>query len=284
MRSSVLARFVLSVLPCLVLGPAVLAESASNPWHEVKDPSSGPSQSFGGYSAGCVAGAATLPLSGPGYRVARPGRRRLFGHAVLIDFIRDLARAAQSAELGPLYIGDLGQPRGGPAPTGHASHQSGLDVDIWYLAFQPEPMGKRRARPVAGSVVDLEKEKVNGHWSARIAGVLRLAASDARVARVFVNPAIKQAMCEAAGGDRAHLAKLRPWFGHDDHFHVRLACPADSPRCEPQAAVGEGDGCDELVHWIGPQAAAERKAERDAYQSRVGALPKLPPECDALLP
>ena len=44
-----------------------------------------------------------------------------------------------------------------------------------------------------------------------------------------------------------------------------------------------GDGCAELVDWIGPEAAQKRKQERDAYQSRVGAVPQLPPECSALL-
>jgi penicillin-insensitive murein endopeptidase len=262
------------------LQPSVAAQPAQNPWHAFTAPSTGPSQSFGGYSAGCVAGARKLPLTGPGYRVARPKRQRVFGHQVLVDFIGDLSRAAHDKELGPLYIGDLGQARGGPAPSGHASHQSGLDVDIWYGAFMPNA---QRTRPVAYSVVDLEKERVNAQWSPRIAAVLRIAASDPRVARIFVHPAIKQALCEDVGTDRAYLSRLRPWFGHDDHFHVRLACPEGSPRCEAQAPVPAGDGCAELVDWIGPAAAMKRKQERAAYQSRVGAVPQLPPECSALL-
>jgi hypothetical protein len=32
-----------------------------------------------------------------------------------------------------LYIGDISQPRGGPMTSGHASHQIGLDADIWML-------------------------------------------------------------------------------------------------------------------------------------------------------
>ena len=43
-----------------------------------------------------------------------------------------LADAATKQGLGVLSIGDLGQARGGPAPSGHVSHQSGLDVDIWF--------------------------------------------------------------------------------------------------------------------------------------------------------
>jgi penicillin-insensitive murein endopeptidase len=279
-RMSSLAGGLLALVALTPAPPAVVAQPAGNPWHAFSAPSPGAAQSFGGYSAGCVAGAHKLPLTGTGYQVTRPRRKRVFGHAVLVDFIRELSRSAHERELGPLYIGDLGQARGGPAPSGHASHQSGLDVDIWYGALLPN---EARTRPVAYSVVDLEQERVNERWSPRIASVLRLAASDARVARIFVHPAIKQALCDGAGSDRAYLSRLRPWFGHDDHFHVRLACPADSPRCEPQALVPPGDGCSELVDWIGPAAAEKRKQERSAYQSRVGAVPQLPPECNALL-
>jgi murein endopeptidase len=40
------------------------------------------------------------------------------------------------------------------------------------------------------------------------------------------------------------IAKVRPWFGHDQHFHIRLSCPADSPLCESQGKI-RNLGCDE---------------------------------------
>jgi penicillin-insensitive murein endopeptidase len=68
------------------------------------------------------------------------------------------------------------------------------------------------------------------------------AAEDPQVNRVFVNTAIKKALCRDAGHDRAWLGKVQPWLGHDWHFHVRLNCPADSPECESQPPR-PGDGC-----------------------------------------
>ena len=43
---------------------------------------------------------------------------------------------------------------------------------------------------------------------------------DPLVQRIFVNAAIKKALCREAGDDRAWLEKVRPWWGHDYHFHV----------------------------------------------------------------
>ena len=40
-----------------------------------------------------------------------------------------------------------------------------------------------------------------------------------------VNPAIKKALRRGAGRDRAWLSKVRPWYGHDYHFHDPLLLP-----------------------------------------------------------
>ena len=51
---------------------------------------------------------------------------------VLVDYIETLANDAKVLDGWPgLLIGDMSQPRGGPMATGHASHQIGLDVDVW---------------------------------------------------------------------------------------------------------------------------------------------------------
>lgn len=280
----------MTLLGALVVASPAGANSASKrntPWAQVTEPAQGTARSIGGYSAGCVQGAAALPLAGPGFQVVRPSRKRHFGHPALVDFVRGLARQVRAAGLGALMIGDLGQPRGGPAPSGHASHQSGLDVDIWFWA--PREAG-RRPLPVAErellaerTVVSARKQGRTRHWSPRIPRVLALAAADERVARIFVNPLIKRELCQEAGSDRAWLRKVRPWWGHDAHFHVRLACPADSPGCEGQAELPAGDGCDEIADWLDEEKRAERAQERAQYRDRVSGMPALPPACAALL-
>jgi len=112
---------------------------------------------------------------------------------------------------------------------------------------------------------------------------LRLTANDAHVSRIFVHPIIKRDACNAETGDRTWLRKLRPWFGHDDHFHVRLLCPAEAPDCVSQAPVPAGDGCKELDWWFSPEAQEDRKKGQAKYQAKVGKAPGMPAECKALL-
>jgi penicillin-insensitive murein DD-endopeptidase len=252
-------------------GGAARAEpSVPAVWSAFRTPSGGPAQAVGGYSKGCIAGAARLPLKGDGFRVTKPERGRVFGHPSLIALIRELGKQVKKLKLGALPVGDLAQARGGPAPTGHASHQTGLDVDIAYSTPQV-------------SMVDSERKRPSALFTAKVARVLALGAADPRVDRIFVNPVLKQALCERPGADRDWLRKVRPWWGHADHFHVRLACPPDSPACEPQTPLPEGDGCGELAWWFDEKAQAERERERGVYNAKVGAAPELPEGCRALL-
>jgi penicillin-insensitive murein endopeptidase len=249
------------------------------PWSLVHAPAGGAPESIGGYSAGCVRGAASLPLSGKGFEVMRPERARIFGHPSLIAFLTELGARVLARRAGLLRVGDLSQPRGGPAPTGHASHQTGLDVDVWYqLAPGPWPR-----TPIA--VVDLVKRRLTRAWSPRIARVLELVTADTRVDRVFVNPLVKSALCASAGpGEaRAWLHKIRPWWAHHEHFHVRLACPEGSPDCERQAPLPPGDGCNEVAWWLDPKNERERTQQHHDYQSRIGSAPVLPARCQQIL-
>lgn len=273
-----------SSLLAIVLGLAAPPALAQNPWAEVDLPSAGRTQSIGGYAAGCVAGAVDLPLVGEGYQAMRPGRNRTWGHPRLVAYVEGLGRAARARGLGGLLIGDLGQPRGGPASFGHASHQSGLDVDVW---FRLTPDGAARltreqAEQLAmDSVVVAESGVLNRkRWDPRYGQLLELAARDPDVDRIFVNPVIKQALCQGARrGD--WLAKLRPWWGHDAHFHVRLSCPPDSPQCEPQKPIPAGDGCDEdLDGWVKEIRLATK---RPKPPPRERSAPEMPLACQAVL-
>jgi penicillin-insensitive murein endopeptidase len=267
--------------------PQARADENENPWAKLKTVSQGPARALGGYSDGCLAGAAALPLEGPGFQIAQPARGRRYGHPQLIAAITDLAAAVHNARLRPLMIGDLSQPRGGPAPGGHASHQTGLDVDIWYWApaltqlrsLNRDEREKLKPRPV----VDSETNRFTATWSARIPKLLELAASDPRVARVFVHPAIKQRLCQETGNHRGWLQKIRPWWGHNDHFHLRLSCPDDSPDCVPQADHSEGDGCSELAWWLDPKTAQERSQGRARYRTKQTTVPQLPTGCADVL-
>jgi penicillin-insensitive murein endopeptidase len=245
----------------------------------------GKPHAIGSCAAGCIEGAAALAREGPGFELVRLERRRYFGHAALLAYIERLGTAAAAEGLPTLLIGDLSQARGGPMPGDHSSHQTGLDVDIAYL--RPE---EARARPLTRaehehyrfrSVVDIETDAFLPAWSPDIGRLLVHAASDPAVDRIFVHPAIKRALCRQHGAP--WLGRLRPWWGHDDHFHVRLKCPADSISCEAQEPVPAGDGCDATLDWWFSETA--RTAPRERYsepEPRPVRMP-LPARCRALV-
>jgi penicillin-insensitive murein DD-endopeptidase len=297
-RGAPLACCLCSLLVAAWVTASAAADVDGSGFSQQKTPAAGAARSIGDYSAGCLRGAKALPLDGAGYQVMHPSRLRYYGHPALIDFIKTLGRAARAQKLGAMLVGDLSQPRGGRAPGGHASHQTGLDVDIWYW----RPKGTQtisddeRETTKSRSVLDAKTKAIAPQWATRVSTLLQLTASDARVARVFVHPLIKRQLCTQTsvqsssqtglqtGIDRAWLSKIRPWYGHDDHFHVRLACPKDSPECVPQAAVPEGDGCgEELDFWFSAAKQQERERGEQQYQSKVAHAPQMPAQCAQLL-
>jgi penicillin-insensitive murein endopeptidase len=237
----------------LLAVPGVLAADPPAP-QSLRTPGKGAPDPIGSYANGCIRGAVELPPDGAGYQVMNLSRRRNWGHPDLLSYLHDLAGKASAEKLGRLAIGDLGMVRGGRMPTGHASHQMGLDADIWFVLDLPPLPPPEREREDFASMVDAKAQRVDpSRFGPAQARLLQLAAEDSRVSRIFVNPAIKLALCQQTAGDRAWLAKLRPWFGHAAHFHVRLSCPAGAGQCEGQEPPPSGDGCGaELMSWFAP--------------------------------
>jgi penicillin-insensitive murein endopeptidase len=170
-----------------------------------------------------------------------------------VRFLERFANNAKKVGWNGLLVGDMSQPRGGPMISGHTSHQVGLDADIWFTPM-PDHVQSRQEREftsatdvVAADLLDVDPQI----WTPTYTALIRTAAKDPAVTRIFVNAAIKKALCREAGADRDWLQKVRPWYGHAEHFHVRLGCPADSPECKPQSPPDEGDGCGhELDYWF----------------------------------
>lgn len=230
---------------------AAMAPAQGQTFADITSGHPGPPEVFGTYTNGCFVGGQALALDGVGYQVIRPARNRYWGHPSLIDFLRDFGQQVATSGLGIALVADLNQPMGGPI-TGHASHELGLDADIWLRLDLPRLGGEAREGLSAITMVDTSTNdwRVNGQFADEQAEMIRIAASDPRVNRIFIHPAIKLAMCQRDWPDRSFLQRLRPWFGHDSHMHVRLNCPADSPDCQVQAAPPPGDGCGaELMSW-----------------------------------
>ncbi len=248
-------------------------------------------RAIGTYTRGCLAGARAMPINGSAWQVMRLSRNRNWGHPKLISYLEKLAKDVKAKDNWPgLLIGDLAQPRGGPMLSGHASHQLGLDADIWLMAMPTRTLGaKEREKMSAVSMLSKDKKRINRKaWKPGHLRVIKRAASDQRVARIFLHPVIKRELCRTAGKDRAWLRKVRPWWGHHYHFHVRLRCQPGSPRCKDQNAPPEGDGCGkEVSAWykrmFAPRPEPAKKPKTKTKKPRIVTINDLPKQCRTVL-
>jgi len=271
------------------LPPLANPDAADTPARELfarkTAPTPGPTRSIGGYADGCIAGAVALPITGPNWQVMRLSRHRNWGSPKLIDFLERLGKKAKKDGWNGLLVGDMSQPRGGPMISGHTSHQIGLDADIWFTPM-PKRELSREERELEGAtnMVDPSGLDVDRKvWTPAHTAVVREAAEDPAVTRIFVNAAIKKEMCSETGTDRAWLAKVRPWWGHAEHFHVRLACPADSPECKAQPPVPAGDGCGHALDYWFSEGVLHPKPPPTPPTRKYMTLAGLPPACRAVV-
>ncbi|MBY0335780.1 MAG: penicillin-insensitive murein endopeptidase [Acetobacteraceae bacterium] len=269
-----------AVLLALLLATPAAAQPASR-WAAADGPAPGPARSIGGAALGCLQGAAQLPSEGPGWQAVRLSRNRHWGHPETIRWVQGFAGRARAAGFPELWIGDIAQSRGGPMPWGHASHQTGLDVDIWLdlrakAAFAPRH--SREELEIPSLVLPDQTEVDPSRFTARHAALIRLAAESPGVDRVIVNHGIKRSLCRIHGGE-AWLRRVRPWRGHDSHMHVRLRCPAGSPDCVEAPPIPPGDGCDAALDWWLTEEA-RRPPPRPAQPAPP---PRLPAACAPLL-
>jgi penicillin-insensitive murein endopeptidase len=263
------------------------SEPASVLFSEKKLPSLGKAMAIGYYPGGCLQGGVELPVTGPTWQVMRVSRNRNWGHPELINFLKRFAPlAAKATGWHGILVGDMAQPRGGPLPFGHRSHQIGLDVDIWFMPMPDRVLsqGERNDISALDLVAANGKDVNRENWTAADVAFIRTAAEQPEVERVLVNAAIKKELCRVESkDDKIWMTKVRPWYGHADHIHVRLKCPAGSPDCRTQPAVPAGDGCDEsLKHWFADWIL--RLKIPDISPSAKGLkLKDLPPACSAVL-
>lgn len=245
-----LTKFVFAL--ALLSGPAVAQSLAKDLFGAEKIGSAEKPAPIGEYAKGCLAGGVQLAETGPTWQAMRLSRNRHWGHPETVDFIEKLSRAAAKQKgWAGLYVGDMSQPKGGPMLTGHRSHQSGLDVDIWMLP--PKRLDLTRKERENLSSISMRRANgayVNKDWTRQHHNILKAAAKDPRVARIFVFPGAKVQMCKDAKGNRSWLRKIRPWWGHHYHFHVRLKCPRGASRCVNQDPPPAGDGCADAQEWV----------------------------------
>jgi len=246
---------------------------------------------IGFYAKGCLAGAQALPADGPAWEVMRPSRNRNWAHPAMIKLIEKLAEEAKANDgWNGLLVGDMSQPRGGPMLTGHASHQTGLDADVWLTPMPDKTLTKTQRENLSATLMVKSRTEIDRKvWTEAHARLIKRAASYPEVARIFVHPPIKAELCKWATGDRSWLAKVRPYYGHNYHFHIRIDCPKGSTNCknQPAARPKDGTGCgEELAYWMGDKPWKPKKKDPNAKPVKPTpplTLAGLPAECRAVV-
>ncbi|MFS8039084.1 penicillin-insensitive murein endopeptidase [Xanthobacter sp. AM11] len=274
--------------PAAVPGrPAPKAVPAKELFGRAGTPAPLAARAIGFYSKGCLAGAQALPVNGPTWQVMRLSRNRNWGHPDLVDFLeRFAAQVPKVSGWNGILVGDMAQPRGGPMLTGHASHQIGLDADIWLTPSPGRELTRdEREKLSATMMVRADRRDIDpANWRPDHWKVVRAAALDPAVERVLVNAAIKKALCREATGDRAWLARVRPYWGHDYHMHVRISCPRGNPDCRGQEPPPAGEGCGAELDWWFTDEVLHPKPEKEPAKPKPPlTLADLPDACAAVL-
>lgn len=272
-----------SLLACCITGHAA-DPNISNDWSRIKAPIAAHPKAIGSYANGCQLGAQLLPESGYGYVSIRRYRNRYYTQPITLGVINHIANYMGSIYNARILIGDLSQPAGGKMPFGHTSHQNGLDVDFWFYtvpegSFPPADIEPPTMVDKASGVL------IPGRWQEAYTTAVMAAAEHPDTTRIFVNPVIKKHLCAQHYTIDAteRLRKIRPWWGHDAHFHVRMRCPENSTECEPQTPPPPGSGCDaHLDQWIAEQSDAILHP-KPAQPSKPKPPKRLHPHCAALL-
>ncbi|WP_336487644.1 penicillin-insensitive murein endopeptidase [Methylobacterium nigriterrae] len=249
-------------------------------------PAAGPAHPYGSYAKGCFSGGEALPVDGATWQVMRLSRNRMWGTPYLVAFLERLAAKAPKVGWPGLLVGDMSQPRGGPMLTGHASHQLGLDADVWLTPMPGHRMSRvEREEISATDMVRADRLDIDPQvWTPEHTRLIRLTAQQPEVARIFVNAAIKKALCREAGGDRGWLTKVRPMYGHNYHYHIRLACPDGAESCGDQAPPPPGDGCgEELAYWFSDAVLHPKPPKVKPKPKPPMTLAALPAACRAVL-
>ena len=250
---------------------AVRTAPAKQLFGQARWPAALPAQPYGFYSRGCAAGNVRMPLNGPYWQVMRPSRNRYWGQPVLIRFLKKLAKEAHDKDGWPgLLIGDLSQPRGGPMTSGHASHQIGLDADIWLTPMPSRRLTMKERETISAVLMTKDRRHINpARFTERHARLIRRAALQPEVQRIFVHPPIKKYLCDwsrqRGEKNRCWLAKVRPYYGHNYHFHVRLRCPKGARSCKNQGDPHprDGTGCgQELAYWYSDKPWGGGRAQK----------------------
>lgn len=200
-----------------------------------------------------------------------------------------------------LSVGHLSKPGGGDIDR-HASHTSGRDADIAFFVTN------ERGKPVyAEHFVPFKGDGTAPTWpgarfdDARNWAFLAAMIADpnVRISHVFVSLPIRQRLlAHAAKIGAPHavrvraselMAQPRGALPHDDHFHVRVACPMGMDKCVEQPIAKNArrrpghraPSSDQATASLAPTPSPSPRVRASAKASGPAAAPVRPPPSPA---
>jgi penicillin-insensitive murein endopeptidase len=160
-------------------------------------------------------------------------RDHTFGTYTLIHVLAELGQYVKDIlPKHTLFMNSASSKTGGVQPP-HAAHQNGTDMDIRYLRDnEKEPSDIVEGRRISKNFL------VKEQWL-----LFKKAFETKNVEMIFVDRVVKSAICAEAlrsrdytrGADNTPAAEwlkhIQHWDGHENHFHIRVRCSDDDPRC-----------------------------------------------------
>ena len=202
-----------------------------------------------------------------------------YGLPALINMLERSGRRLAARFVGlTLHVGDISLRDGGDLP-GHKSHESGRDADVAFLFVGPD--GESISPPEFYSVDDKGlalENRAHRFDDARNWALVESWVTDpgARVEHIFVADPIRRRLLAHARSKgvylpvlhRAAMAMKQPSAGqpHDDHFHIRIACPSGQRRvcvAAPSRAAPETTPAGIRRTFPLPRALVKQKKERE---------------------
>tara|TARA_R110002096_G_scaffold44526_5_gene120075 strand:+ start:4534 stop:5619 length:1086 start_codon:yes stop_codon:yes gene_type:complete len=198
-------------------------------------------QSIGATNRGQLRNPSRLK-AGAGYFIRRP--ERSYGADFTIKHVRTAVAHVRKrhAKTHKLAVGDISAKRGGKISM-HASHQSGRDIDLGFY-FKKKPKGY----PQSFADVTASNLNFDASWTLLMSFV-ETAGKPGGAEKIFISYETQKVLYKQARKRRIGKAKLaeilqyphgraskralvRHEPGHNEHMHVRFACPPNDTRCK----------------------------------------------------
>ncbi|MDX1949745.1 MAG: penicillin-insensitive murein endopeptidase [Rickettsiales bacterium] len=246
----------------------------------------GQSESIGTHNNGCMLYSAELSKNSQDYKLPRVERGHNYGHPEMVELLEDYSYRVKQMTGKELLIADISKKNGGPVFMLHSSHQTGLDADIWFTLYDAKQNLSsediKTLQPL--NMADEKGKSVSSFWGSNQEDILKLFAQNDKVDRIFVNYNIKNYYCSKFKNEDWQK-KIRPWWGHNEHFHIRLKCPKNSEECISKGQEIKNDGCgSELAWWFSDEAKQPKsKKEAEAKLTEEQILERLPNRCKEIL-